>query len=187
MEKESSLIDRAVEFAARAHAGAVRKGNQMPYIVHPMEVMVLVSRLTDDPEVIAAAALHDVVEDTPCTLREIRDQFGERVARLVDYESEDKREGLPKSETWKIRKQESLDREANAPREAKMIMLADKLSNMRSTLKDYREDKDAIWQKFNMTDEREQEWYYKSVAELLEEFSDTDQYQEYISILDEIF
>lgn len=188
MLKNGSLIDRAVEFAALAHSGSMRKGgSNMPYIVHPMEVMVLVSQLTDDEEVIAAAALHDVVEDTQYTLDDISKHFGERVAMLVDIESEDKREGTPKSETWKIRKQESLQKEADAPREAKIIMLADKLSNMRATHRDFLQNPDSVWDKFNMKDEREQEWYYRSIAELLKEFEDTDQYKEYISILNEIF
>ena len=181
------VCERAIQFAAEAHKGDFRKGNHLPYIVHPMEVMVLVSQMTDDPEVIAAGALHDVVEDTPHTLEDIRAAFSERVAHLVAMESEDKRPDRPKSETWRIRKEESLAHDKDAPAEAKYIMLADKLSNMRATLRDYEKDGHAIWQKFNMKDEAQQEWYYRSVAEVLQSLKDEPLYREYEGILQKIF
>ena len=179
--------ERAIRYAADAHKGTYRKGSGLPYIVHPMEVMMLCRQMTDDSDVIAAAALHDVVEDTPLTIKDIEDDFGTRIAALVGLESENKREELPKEETWKIRKQENLERERTAPVEAKMIMLADKISNMRATVADYRLRGDDIWDKFNMKDPVEQEWYYRSVAEVLSELSGTPQYDEYLSLLDEVF
>ena len=66
-------------------------------------------------------------------------------------------------------------------------MLSDKLSNVRSTLRDYEKMGDAVWQKFNMTDPAEQEWYYRSVAKVVEELSDESVYREYLRILDRIF
>ena len=181
------VIEAAIRFAAQAHRGDTRKGSGLPYIIHPVEVMMLTARMTDDAEVIAAAALHDVVEDTPYTIGDIEKNFGKRIASIVHAESEDKREGQPKADTWKIRKQENLEREANAPREAKIVMLADKISNMRATLRDYREKGDEIWLRFNMRDPKEQEWYYRSVANVLLELSDLPQYQEYIDIVNEVF
>ena len=148
---------------------------------------MLVASMTTDNEVIAAAALHDVVEDTSYTLEDIREQFGERIALFVAHESENKREGQPKGETWKIRKQEQLEKVVGVPREAKMIMLADKLSNMRASQRDFRKIGKDIWNKFNMTDEAEQSWYYHTVAKVLSELSDTPCYQEYVSILTEVF
>ena len=65
----------------------------------------------------------------------------------------------------------------------KCIMLADKLSNMRASLRDFKKDGRQIWNKFNMKDEREQYWYYHEVAEVVKELEDTACYQEYISIL----
>lgn len=185
--KPFAVIEQAIQFAAHAHKGATRKGSAVPYIAHPMETMMLVASMTTDNEVIAAAALHDVVEDTSYTLEDIREQFGERIAMFVAHESENKREGQPKSETWKIRKQEQLEKVVSAPREAKMIMLADKLSNMRASQRDFRKIGKDIWNKFNMTDEAEQSWYYHTVAKVLSELSDTPCYQEYVSILTEVF
>lgn len=182
-----AIIERAIQYAARAHKGAVRKGSSVPYIAHPMETMMLVASMTSDNEVIAAAALHDVVEDTPITIAQIEQEFGATIAMYVAHESENKREDRPKSETWKIRKQEQLEKTRHASRFVKCIMLADKLSNMRASLRDFKKDGRQIWNKFNMKDEREQYWYYHEVAEVVKELEDTACYQEYISILQEVF
>ena len=179
--------EHAIRYAAEAHKGTCRKGSGLPYIVHPMEVMVICSGMCDDPDVIAAAALHDVVEDTPRTLKDVEEAFGTRIAALVGLESENKREDQPKGETWKIRKQENLERERMTPVEAKMIMLADKISNMRSTVLDFQKSGANIWDKFNMKDPAEQEWYYRSVADVLSELSDTPEYREYVKMLDIVF
>ena len=182
-----AVIEEAICFAAEAHKGSVRKGNKLPYIIHPIETMMLTARMTGDNDVIAAAALHDVVEDTKYTIEDMREKFGERIAGFIDMESENKREGIPKKDSWKVRKQESLEHEANASREAKLVMLADKISNMRSTLHDYREKGEEIWLKFNMKDPKEQEWYYRGVGNVLAELSDLPEYKEYISIVNEVF
>ena len=185
--KDLAVVEKAIRYAADAHHGAFRKGNHLPYIIHPMECMMLVMRMTDDVDVIAAAALHDVVEDTPRTLVELEKEFGSRIAGLVAMESEDKRVGEDKGTTWKVRKQENLEREKSASIEAKQIMLADKISNMRATLRDFEVSGHDIWQKFNMKDEAEQEWYYRSVAEVLKELSKDPLYEEYLTILDTVF
>ena len=179
--------ERAIRYAAEAHKGSTRKGSGLPYIVHPMEVMMICRQMTDDVDVAAAAALHDVVEDTPKTIKDIEETFGTRIAALVGLESENKREDQPKKDTWKIRKQENLERERTAPVEAKLIMLADKISNMRSTVGDFRKEEKNIWEKFNMNDPDEQEWYYRSVGEVLSDLSDLPQYAEYMALVDEVF
>ncbi len=183
----ADIPQRAIQFAALAHKEALRKGSGLPYIIHPIETMSIVSKMTDNAEVIAAAALHDVIEDTRYVGRDIEERFGRRVAELVGMESEDKKRHRPASDTWRERKEENLIREQRAPVEAKQIMLADKLSNMRSTLRDYHSNKDTVWEKFNMKDPAEQEWYYRAVADVVSELSAESAYQEYIRILDEIF
>lgn len=180
-------IEKAIRFAAFYHKGETRKGNHIPYIVHPMETMMIVSKMTDDTDVICAAALHDVIEDTSCTPQALRETFGDKVADLVLSESENKRKGQPKSDTWRIRKEENLLHVKDAPIGSKMIMLADKVSNMRSTVRDFRESGSDIWQKFNMTDEAQQAWYYKSVAHVLRDLSYLPAYQEYVYMLEEVF
>ena len=78
-----TVVNKALAYATDAHKGQVRKYTGEPYIVHPIEVMETVRRVMDDPEVQAAALLHDVVEDTPVSIRDIEDVFGPRVAALV--------------------------------------------------------------------------------------------------------
>ena len=135
------LFETALTFAVKAHAGAVRKGGAVPYVLHPLEVAVIAGTLTNDPEVLAAAVLHDTVEDTPATLSEIENAFGGRVARLVSSETENKRRGVPPEESWQIRKEESLRELKNASDPGtKIIWLSDKLSNMRSFYRMYRRE-----------------------------------------------
>lgn len=177
------LVSRAAEFAARAHDGQVRKGSGMPYIVHPMEVAVICASLTDDEEVIAAALLHDVLEDTDAAFDEVEKLFGSRVTRIVAGESEDKREGLPPAETWRVRKEESIEHLRTAADPAvRLVCLGDKLSNIRSIQRDYEKLGDAVWQRFNQKDPVQHAWYYRSLAEILEcELGATEAWQEYDS------
>lgn len=186
-KKDDDICERALIFATAAHEGTFRKGSDVPYIEHPKEAADIVRTLTDDQDIIAAALLHDVVEDTDCTIEDIRTEFGERIASIVGHESEDKREGQDPATTWKIRKIEFLEGLRDAPPEAKMVALGDKLSNMRSTAKDFRISGDALWQKFNQKDKNEQTWYYNSIADMLSEFKDTDAWKEYSALCAEVF
>ena len=107
---DTELLDRAIIFAVRAHAGTERRGKGFPYIVHPMEAVEIVATMTSDQELLAAAALHDTVEDTDVTLEQIRAEFGERIASLVDAESDIKVGGMSEEASWRIRKQAAIDR-----------------------------------------------------------------------------
>ena len=126
------MINKAIEFATKAHEGQLRKGPKRPYIVHPVEVADSVSTMTTDEEVISAAVLHDTIEDCKDVTREILAQeFSKRVASIVAQESEDK------SRTWMERKSATIEHLRTAPREVQMVGLADKLSNMRDINRDY--------------------------------------------------
>ena len=181
------LFDKAIEFAVRAHSGSVRKGTETPYIVHPMEVAAIVATMTNNASVLAGAVLHDVVEDTEYTIDDIRREFGDKVAALVASESENKREDLPSNETWKVRKQETLEHLLYAPVEVKMITLGDKLSNIRAIYRDYSVLGDKVWKRFNQKDKVEHAWYYRGVAERLGELSDTFAYREYVEMVGKVF
>lgn len=182
------LFETALAFAVKAHAGAVRKGGAVPYILHPLEVAVIAGTLTNDPEVLAAAALHDTVEDTPATLAGIESAFGGRVARLVASETEDKRPGVPPEESWQIRKEESLRELKNAPDPGvKIIWLSDKLSNMRSFYRMYRREGAKLWERFHQSDPAKQAWYYRTVAEYTGELSGTDAWREYADLTEKVF
>ena len=182
------MFDKAIIFATKAHSGSFRKGTKTPYIVHPLEAAAIVATITNDEEVLAAAVLHDVVEDTEFGVEDIRREFGERVAGLVASEREDKREDLPSADTWKIRKQETLDYlESKASLEEKMVALGDKLSNIRAMYRDYAEIGDALWERFNQKDKNEHAWYYRGVAERLSELADTAAYEEYVELVGKVF
>ena len=182
------IFDKAIVFATKAHSGSFRKGTTTPYIEHPMEASAIVATMTDDKTILAAAVLHDVVEDTDYTIDDIMKEFGEDVARLVSAESEDKRDNLPSEVTWKIRKQETLDHlKDKATKEEKMITLGDKLSNIRAMYRDYLEIRDELWNRFNQKDKSEHAWYYKTIAELLSDLSDIPAYKEYVELVDEVF
>ena len=163
-----NMLEEAIVYATIMHQGKVRKFGGRPFILHPMEVAQILSTMTDDMEVIAAGILHDVVEDTDGTLSEIEKRFGERVAELVNSETEDEYPGENKSDTWQRRKEGSLLRlRKSRDIGVKMLWLADKLANMRSLAQIYSEQGDAMWSGFHGAVER-QHWYYKSVAEALE-------------------
>ena len=183
----TELLDRAILFAVKAHAGTERRGKGFPYIVHPMEAMEIVATITPDQELLAAAALHDTVEDTNVTIEEIRDQFGERVANLVAAESDVFIEGKSEEETWHARKQAAMDRLAAAPHDAKIVALGDKLSNMRAIARDYATMGDKLWDIFHAKDPSDHEWHYRGLANSLRELSDTFAFQEFESLINQVF
>jgi myo-inositol-1(or 4)-monophosphatase len=175
-----SLLDKAIIYAVQAHSGMVRKGTTTPYIVHPLEAAAIVASMTDEEEVIAAAVLHDVIEDTPVTENQLIEEFGVTVTSLVFAESENKLEDRPAAETWKLRKQETIDGLYNEKRLAvKMIALGDKLSNVRAMYNDYQEIGDKLWERFNQKERSEHGWYYKSIASATKELSEYPAWQEY--------
>ena len=183
----TELLDRAIIFAVKAHAGTERRGKGFPYIVHPMEAVEIVATITPDQELLAAAALHDVVEDTPITAEEIRAEFGDRIANLVVAESDVFEEGVSEEESWHARKQAAIDRLARAPHDAKIVAMGDKLSNMRAIARDYARQGDALWNIFHNKDPREHEWHYRGLAASLSELEGTFAYKEFVSLIDQVF
>ncbi len=134
-------VQAAIEFAASKHSGTDRAGEDpLPYIVHPLEVLSfarLVGGVTDE-DLLAAAALHDTIEDTETTREEIAVLFGERVAGFVQaltrYEpSEEERAGKSKDEIWEMRSELLLNEIAEMPHEVLPLKLADRLSNVRES------------------------------------------------------
>ena len=184
---DTQLLDRAILFAVKAHAGTERRGKGFPYIVHPMEAMEIVATMTPDQELLAAAALHDTVEDTDVTIEQIRAEFGERVASLVEAESDVMVEGVREEDSWHQRKQAAIDRLARAPHDAKMVALGDKLSNMRAIARDYAMQGDKLWSLFHASDPKDHEWHYRGLADSLRELSDTFAFKEFESLINQVF
>lgn len=134
---DSSLLDKAIVFATNAHKNTERRGKGFPYIVHPLEVVSIVSTITSDQELLAAAVLHDTVEDTDTSIDTIRREFGDKVAKIVESESDKIFENMSESDSWKARKEFAISRLAMSPVETKIVALGDKLSNMRAIYRDY--------------------------------------------------
>jgi myo-inositol-1(or 4)-monophosphatase len=127
------------------------------------------------------------LEDTDVTFEQLEQKFG-HIAELVAEESENKRENQLPEQTWKIRKQETIEHFQNrATKEAKMIALGDKLSNIRAIYKDYQTLGDSLWERFNQKDKSEQGRYYKAMRDVLSELKDYPAWQEYSKLVDRVF
>lgn len=190
---DTELLDRAIVYAVKAHKNTERRGKGFPYIVHPMEAVAIVATITPDQELLAAAALHDTIEDTDVTAEDIRREFGERVAKLVHAESDqidgEVFTGANNNEeaTWHARKQAAIDRLATASHDAKIVAMGDKLSNMRAIYRDYKTQGDKLWNIFHVKDKASHEWHYRGLANSLKELSETFAYQEFVKLIDEVF
>jgi (p)ppGpp synthase/HD superfamily hydrolase len=157
------LIESALIFAARAHAGQARKSTDVPYIVHPVSVMLLLMEHGErDIELLTAALLHDTVEDTGVTLDEVRAAFGERVAAIVAGCSEPAKH----NHSWEERKRHTIAALPSAPRAVQLVCAADKLHNLRSMVADHATLGEALWSRFNRGRDSIA-WYYRSVADSL--------------------
>lgn len=182
------LINKALTFAAEKHTGAYRKGTEIPYIVHPMEVGAIAATLSDDENTVAAAILHDTIEDTGTKKEELIKEFNDVVAYLVANESEDKREERPAADTWRERKEETHKHllECNDER-IKIIALADKLSNLRSIHRDLNEKGEDFWKIFNNSNPVDHKWYYSEFLTCLKSLENTQAYKEYANLVEDTF
>ena len=171
MSKENSLkppalgprLQRAFRYAAEKHAGQTRKQSAVPYLSHLMAVASLVLEAGGDEDMAIAALLHDVVEDCGGMprLREIRKQFGPRVAKIVEGCTDSF--GEPKPE-WIERKKDYLREVKHADAETRLVSASDKLHNVRTILADYRKDGEAIWTRFSGKKEGTL-WYYRALSD----------------------
>lgn len=186
VEGLNAQLYSAYAYAARAHLGQYRKKTRVPYFTHIITTMNYAVELTREIEVLQAAILHDTVEDTWVTLDDLRKEFGDRVARLVEAETENKRRNIPAAQTWEIRKRETIEHLKVASLDVKLIVLADKTANLESIVREQHYLKTEIWNKFNQPDKSKQEWYFRAVREQLMEFCDTSvmrAYDQYLKIL----
>lgn len=189
-------VERAIMFATIAHDGQIRKGTALPYIIHPLEVGGIAAKLVDegavaissDPgQIISAALLHDVLEDTSYGADDIAGEFGDVVLDIVLAESEDKMRDMPARDSWKLRKEISIAKLRTESLDVKLVALCDKLSNMRMSVSEFERKGAEIWEVFNQKNPAEQEWYYRGIAEAVSELDGTWAMDEYLKCLDVIF
>ena len=127
-------VQKAVTFATKAHKGQVRKYTHEPYVTHPIAVMNIVKSVPHTTEMLMAAALHDVVEDTPFTVEDIRKHFGNKVAVLVEaltHDKSDERGKLKRAERKRLDRLQDAENDGDA----QTIRAADMLHNAPSMKK----------------------------------------------------
>ena len=162
---DQERLNEAIKYAVDCHAGQQRKGTNRPYILHPLEVMTILNGVGADANLLIAGLLHDTIEDAGVTRAELCDRFGDDVAGLVAAHSEDK------SRTWQERKSTAIEELRHADHRLALLIMADKLSNLRSMKRDYNAVGEKLWERFNAPRER-QAWYYNSIIDVLKPMED---------------
>ena len=165
------LIQKALVVAYDLHKGTPRKGGDYPYFVHLLDVAKYVMYETQDESVVAAALLHDTIEDVGYTEEELREEFNDKVAELVLFCTEkgntpDKTDAELKA-SWKERKTRSIEKLGTASRDEVLVFVADKVSNLLSVKEDLLAGKD-VFSLFRASKE-DVEWYYREVYECAQE------------------
>jgi (p)ppGpp synthase/HD superfamily hydrolase len=157
--KLTGQFSKALIYAELKHHNQVRKGGDIPYIGHLLTVAGLVINDSGSEAQAIAALLHDAVEDAggPETLTEIRANFGEDVARIVDECSDTDETPKP---PWRDRKQRYINHLARVGDDTILVSVADKLDNARSMLRDYHTHGPSLWQRFTVKDPNDHLWYY---------------------------
>ncbi len=178
-----AIVRQALIRAMDLHAGQLRKDGITPYIVHPIQAAMLLARAGCDDDTIAAGLLHDTVEDTPYTLKELRREFGSRIAEMVDACSE-----IKSIEGWDERKDELFGRLTMASREAKIVKTADALANMIDLVCALDRTNGAFWKKFHATPQQKLS-YFRGVYDLTRRLlpkSIREEYEETLAMLTRI-
>ncbi|PTV99813.1 HD domain-containing protein [Halanaerobium saccharolyticum] len=181
----NKLIARAMEYAAQAHQGDTRKGGEVPYIVHPFEVAMILKENAFADKIVAAGLLHDLLEDTEVGREDLKREFGVEILELVLAASE-KLEGRDER-SWDKRKNQTIKYlKEEAAFINKAVACADKLSNARSILRDLEAEPEDFWQRFSAPKSK-QKWYYQSLVESLKELEGLKMYAEFKEVVAEIF
>ncbi|WP_033828919.1 HD domain-containing protein [Bacillus andreraoultii] len=164
-----SIVEKAIEIAAKAHDHQYRKTSKLPYIIHPFSVGILLLQHGYSDIIVAAGILHDTVEDTELTLDEIKLAFGETIAHIVRGASEEN-----KQLSWEERKQATLDHLPNESYEVCLVVCADKLHNIRSIRRELEIEGEKVWNRFNRGRDK-QAWYYRGIVRCLREKLDGEE------------
>jgi len=132
--------------------------------------------------------LHDTVEDTGVTVEQLRREFGDRIAELVEAESDKFANGFSEQDSWIVRKKAALERLNNAPYDAKIVAMGDKLSNMRAIAHDYERIGDELWKIFHSPNGKpDHDWRYRELAVALFDLAGTPAYREFVTLLEKTF
>lgn len=165
-------LDAAIRKSAWAHhhntdtQKQYRKGTDIPYIIHPVGVMMIASNATDDEDTLIACLMHDILEDVDdgtYNEAQMRADFGDRVVAIVKDVTKD-----DSKTDWHEQSQAYLDHlERLASNEAVIVSAADKIHNLLSTLSDYEIHGDDIWQRFTTNNSADQLWWYGAILQVI--------------------
>jgi myo-inositol-1(or 4)-monophosphatase len=158
-----NMTEKAIVMAVACHGGQKRKLGGGDYIWHPLECGKICSEMTSEDKIVAAAVLHDTIEDGGLTKENIQEKFDYSVAYLVDCVSEVKN----KDWSWKERKTDFIKKLKFAPYQAALIVLGDKLSSLKSMYNEYLVYGDEVFNSFNEKDKNEQKWYFNEIKNIL--------------------
>ncbi|MBC6758466.1 MULTISPECIES: HD domain-containing protein [Corynebacterium] len=163
--RPSGRLIRGIATASRAHDGHYRKGSGVPYISHPMAVMLIAASVTNDEDVLLAALFHDILEDVPenYSRAEMEDEFGPRVATIV--EGVTKNSSLP---SWQERADAYLEQLSRGSAESIIVAAADRFHNLSQTLEDLDREGHSLWRRFRSTPSQ-QLWWYTNVRNVIAE------------------
>jgi (p)ppGpp synthase/HD superfamily hydrolase len=153
----------ALTFAFQIHCGQVRKGTRTPYISHLLSVAGLVLEYGGTEDEAIAAILHDAVEDSGITVRDIRGRYGSEVAEIVRGCTDSFEKNPSKKKPWPERKKKYLRHLKKATPPVLLVSAADKLHNARAILSDYRKSGSRLWTRFH-ADRDQILWYYESLV-----------------------
>lgn len=166
-ERDRKRFIEAFSFAVEAHAGQTRKGSEVPYTSHLVQVAGLVLEFGGDPGQAVAGLLHDVVEDCGVELATLHDRFGADVAHIVaqctDLVPGDRPD---RKSAWIDRKRRYLVQIRNASLRCRLVVACDKLHNLRNVIADLRQDGFATLDRFTASPAQTR-WYYESVRAAL--------------------
>lgn len=162
----SLRLQQAINTAALWHQGQTRKADLLPYIVHPLAVMIIVSEHTKNEDALIAALLHDTLEDTKYTLDNLTADFGPKVAKIVKEVSEVKTDENNKLLSWDNRKSNYLNTLRSAGSNALLVAAADKIHNLDSLVASYRTQGETMWQKFNSPADKKI-WVYEQTYQII--------------------
>lgn len=171
-----NVIQKAAELAWKYHKDQIRKGDDSPYIIHPIIVATILAKHGFSDETIAAGYCHDLLEDTTCTEKEISNACGVKVLQIVKAVSNDPK--LSDKLDWEKKKLKYIRTVRKGPVEAKAVCTADKIHNLLSTLEAYPKQGPSFWKRFNRGRDKK-EWFEKKVLEMLKETWSHPLIQEY--------
>jgi len=169
--KLTTNIQKTIIKSAVLHNGQIRKESDVPFIIHPYSVAVILSDYTDDEDTIIAGLLHDVLEDVPNYYEaDMKRDFGEKITEIVKGVSEvkDPNNNLNEKETWLYRKNKYVDRLKEDSKESLMVSAADKIHNLNSMMDAYEKRGEKSFENFNSSI-KDRLWYHGEVLNVLKE------------------